>query len=42
MKTNYGDIMDEIKTSGDLTEEQDIKIGNLLDEWIPNAGLIMK
>lgn len=42
MKSNHGDIMNEIKTSGKLTEEQDVKIGSILEEWIPQAGLTMK
>ena len=42
MKTNHGDIMDAIRTSGKLTEEQDEKIGGILEEWIPQAGLAMK
>ena len=42
MKSNHGDIMNEVKTSGKLTEEQDNKIGSILEEWIPQAGLAMK
>lgn len=42
MKSNHGDVMDAIRISGELTEEQDVKIGGILEEWIPQAGLAMK
>lgn len=42
MKTNHMDMMMEIKKTGKLSKEHDEKIGKILLEWIPTAGLAMK
>ena len=42
MKNNHRDLMDAMRKSGDLTNEQDKKIGEILKEWIPQSGLAMK
>ena len=42
MKNSHKDLMDELRKSGNLTNEQDAKIGQILEEWIPQSGLSMK
>jgi len=42
MKSSHSDLMEELRKSGNLTNEQDAKIGQILEEWIPQSGLTMK
>lgn len=42
MKTSHKNIVDEIRTTGKLTKEHDEKIGQILTDWIPQSGLLMK
>jgi F-type H+-transporting ATPase subunit alpha len=42
MKASHKNIVDEIRTTGKLTKENDEKIGQILADWIPQSGLLMK
>ena len=42
MKNTHSDLLNEIKKTGNMTKEQDEKIGKILEEWIPQSGLAMK
>lgn len=42
MKASHADIMLELKTTGKLTKETDVKIGEILTQWLPQSGLTMK
>ena len=42
MKNTHMDIVHEIRTSGKLTKEHDERIGQILVDWIPQSGLLMK
>jgi F-type H+-transporting ATPase subunit alpha len=42
MKATYKPIMDEIRKTGKLTKENDDKLGRILTDWLPSAGLAFK
>jgi len=42
MKNSHKSIVDEIRATGKLSKENDEKIGQILSDWIPQSGLLMK
>lgn len=42
MKTSHPQILEDIRVTGKLSKENDDKIGQIMTEWIPQAGLQMK
>lgn len=42
MKSSHNDLMEEIKSTGKLSQETDVKIGEILTQWLPQSGLAMK
>jgi F-type H+-transporting ATPase subunit alpha len=42
MKTNHKDTMEEIRSTGKMSKENDDKLGKLLLEWLPTSGLANK
>ncbi len=42
LKTNHRNLLDDIKTTGQLSAENDKLLGQILDTFLPSSGLKMK
>ena len=42
MRSTHSDLLEEVRKTGKLTPENLAKLGNIIADWIPQAGLQMK
>ncbi len=42
MKNSHKDIVDDIRSTGKLSKENDERLGKILSDWVPQSGLLMK